>query len=112
MALLVAAVLAGCTSGASSSAPPSGSSSGSAASGSPTPRHGSGTPVHISLFENDGQTFGVGMPIIAYFDKKVTDASVFDQVATVIVNGRPAGGAWYWEPPSRSDAGIEAHYRP
>jgi lipoprotein-anchoring transpeptidase ErfK/SrfK len=51
------------------------------------------------------------MPIIAYFDKKVTDATAFDKAVTVTVNGQPAGGAWYWEPPSRSDFGIEAHYR-
>jgi lipoprotein-anchoring transpeptidase ErfK/SrfK len=78
---------------------------------SAAPPAASSTPVHVSLFENDGRTYGVGMPIIAYFDKKVTDATVFDRAVTVTVNGRPAGGAWYWEPPSRSGAGIEAHYR-
>jgi lipoprotein-anchoring transpeptidase ErfK/SrfK len=116
-ALVLLAVLAGCTGGSSSSASPSGSAAGSSSGSSPsspatpTPRRGSGTAVHINLFENDGQTYGVGMPIIAYFDEKVTDATVFDQVVRVTVNGQPAGGAWYWEPPSRSDSGSEAHYR-
>jgi lipoprotein-anchoring transpeptidase ErfK/SrfK len=116
VAVLVAVVLAGCGNGPASSAAPSAASSSSASpapstSAAPTPRQGSGTPVHVSLFENDGQTFGVGMPIIAYFDEKVTDATVFDQVATVTVNGQPAGGAWYWEASSRSGSKLEAHYR-
>jgi lipoprotein-anchoring transpeptidase ErfK/SrfK len=68
--------------------------------------------VGVSFFEGNGQTYGVGMPIIAYFSKKITDASVFDKVVTVTVNGRPAGGAWYWERSARSDFALEAHYRP
>ncbi|MCU1606040.1 MAG: ErfK/YbiS/YcfS/YnhG family protein [Modestobacter sp.] len=99
--LFVAVLVSSTASFASSAAPPASS----------TPRPTSGTSVHVSLFENDGRTYGVGMPIIAYFDKKVTDATVFDRIVTVTVNGRPAGGAWYWEPPSRFGAGIEAHYR-
>ena len=52
------------------------------------------------------------MPIIAYFSQKITDATVFDEAVSVTVNGRPAGGAWYFEPSSRSEFGVEAHYRP
>ncbi|HSY14699.1 MAG TPA: L,D-transpeptidase [Jatrophihabitantaceae bacterium] len=91
-------------------------SSGSSAPITPTPsptgpRTGAGTPVTVRLYENDGQTFGVGMPIIAYFSQKITDASVFDKAVTVTVNGQPADGAWYWEPSSQSGEALEAHYR-
>lgn len=65
----------------------------------------------VSLFEGDGQMYGVGMPIIAYFSRRVTDASVFDKAVTVTVNGQPADGAWYWEPSSQSGQALEAHYR-
>jgi lipoprotein-anchoring transpeptidase ErfK/SrfK len=68
-------------------------------------------PVHVSLFQGDGQTYGVGMPIIAQFSRKVTDAHPFDQAVTVTVNGRPAGGAWFWVN-SNSGYVMEAHYRP
>lgn len=68
-------------------------------------------PVHVSLFQGDGQTYGVGMPLIAQFSKKVTDARGFDQAVTVTINGQPAGGAWFWVQ-SSSGYAMEAHYRP
>jgi lipoprotein-anchoring transpeptidase ErfK/SrfK len=51
------------------------------------------------------------MPIIAYFSAPVTDASVFDKVTTVTVNGNPVHGAWYWEQSSQRSQAMEAHYR-
>lgn len=77
----------------------------------PGPRRGSGAPVHVSLLEDDGQTFGVAMPIVAYFSAKITDASVFKQVTKVTVNGKPVQGAWYFEHSSQADQALEAHYR-
>jgi len=68
-------------------------------------------PVHVSLFQGDGQTYGIGMPIIAQFDKKITDAHAFDRAVTVKVNGQPANGAWFWVT-SSSGYAMEAHYRP
>jgi lipoprotein-anchoring transpeptidase ErfK/SrfK len=79
--------------------------------GPPPPRRGSGTPVQVSLYEGDGQSYGVAMPIIAYFSVAPSDASVFDKVVTVSVNGEPADGAWYWEHSSQSVQAMEAHYR-
>jgi lipoprotein-anchoring transpeptidase ErfK/SrfK len=67
--------------------------------------------VHVSLFQGDGQTYGIGMPIIAQFSKKVTDAHAFDNAVTVTVNGKPANGAWFWVN-SASGYAMEAHYRP
>jgi lipoprotein-anchoring transpeptidase ErfK/SrfK len=117
LALAAALTLAGCRSNAPQAArsepqqtasPPT---TTSAAPATPTPRKGSGTPVHVRLFENDGRTYGVGMPVIAYFSQRITDPSVFDKVVTVTVNGQPADGAWYWEPSSVPDEALEAHYR-
>jgi lipoprotein-anchoring transpeptidase ErfK/SrfK len=68
-------------------------------------------PVHVSLFEGDGQTYGIGMPIIAQFSKKVTNAHPFDNAVKVTVNGQPANGAWFWVN-SNSGYAMEAHYRP
>jgi lipoprotein-anchoring transpeptidase ErfK/SrfK len=115
LAALVGLLVAGCTS-SSGGSPQAGRTSASKTSAAPTttpgPRKGSGSPVHIRTFEGDGQTYGVGMPIILYFSRKVTDASVFEKVAKVTVNGQDAGGAWYFEPSSVSDEALEAHYRP
>jgi lipoprotein-anchoring transpeptidase ErfK/SrfK len=113
--LAVLLALAACTSGTSggqsSASGKTTHSSSSAPTTTPGPKKGSGAPVHVRLFENDGQTYGVGMPIIAYFSKKITDASVFDKEVKVTVNGQDAGGAWYFEPSSVSDEALEAHYR-
>jgi lipoprotein-anchoring transpeptidase ErfK/SrfK len=65
------------------------------------------------LYQNDGSTYGIGMPIIAYLSTKITDAKAFEKATTVTVNGSPVQGAWYFE-----NSGIyqgypvEAHYRP
>jgi lipoprotein-anchoring transpeptidase ErfK/SrfK len=78
---------------------------------SSSPTVGPTKPVHVSLLEGDGGVYGIGMPIIAYFDRKVTDATAFERAATVNVNGTAAAGAWYWEKSGRSGAVLEAHYR-
>jgi lipoprotein-anchoring transpeptidase ErfK/SrfK len=71
--------------------------------------------VHVSSVEADGQTFGVGMPIILRFTPAPTDSTAFTKAARVTVNGQPVNGAWFWEQPTADEkkAGtIEAHYRP
>jgi hypothetical protein len=69
-------------------------------------------PVHVSLLEGDGGVYGVGMPIVAYVDRTITDASAFATATTVTVNGKPAGGAGYWQKSGRQGQALEAHYRP
>lgn len=69
-------------------------------------------PIHVSLLESDGVVYGVGMPIIAWFDRAPTDAAAFTKAVTATVAGRPAGGAWYWEKSGHQGAAVEAHYRP
>jgi len=69
-------------------------------------------PIHVSLLGFDGEVYGVGMPIIAWFNRALTDAAAFDKAVAVTVNGRPADGAWVWEKSGHEGATVEAHYRP
>jgi lipoprotein-anchoring transpeptidase ErfK/SrfK len=76
---------------------------------------GSGQTVHVTALENDGATYGVGMPIVLYFSPAPTDARAFENAVRVSVNGQPTNGAWYWEQPTADDVKaniVEAHYRP
>ncbi len=84
----------------------------SATPSSTAPAPPTGAPVHVSSLESDGLTYGVGMPIIFFFDKKITDATAFVNSATVTVNGAPAQGAWFFEVSARAGEVVEAHYRP
>lgn len=68
-------------------------------------------PVHVSLLQGDGGEYGVGMPIIAYVNRAVTDAEAFDKATQVTVNGKVATGAWYWQKSGRPGQTLEAHYR-
>lgn len=69
--------------------------------------------MHVRLYENDGSTYGVGMPIIAYLSASITDAKAFTTATKVTVNGSPAQGAWYFEKSAiYSGYPLEAHYRP
>jgi lipoprotein-anchoring transpeptidase ErfK/SrfK len=72
-----------------------------------------GKPVSLSSVEGDGQTYGIGMPLIIRFDgaNQPTSKAAFEKAAVVTVNNKPAGGAWFWEKPY-ADGGEEAHYRP
>lgn len=122
-ALIASLVLGACTAGSSSADGTAASSglgtadaSASAASAAPavpstpaptpTPTPTPTSPVHASLLESDGTTYGVGMPIIMRFDVAVTDKTTLNKVATVMVNGVAADGAWYWF------TANEVHYRP
>ncbi|MGH8960739.1 MAG: L,D-transpeptidase [Jatrophihabitantaceae bacterium] len=67
--------------------------------------------VRVMSVESDGETFGVGMPIILRFTPTPKDSAAFTKAVTVTVNGQPANGAWYWEKPYK-DSPVEAHYRP
>ena len=78
---------------------------------SSSPTSAVGRQVHVSLLEGDGEVYGIGMPIIAYVDHPITDASAFDHATTVTVNGQPASGAWYWQRSARTGQALETHYR-
>lgn len=58
-------------------------------------------------------TYGVGMPIVAYFSVKIPEARDFSKATTVTVNGVPNNGSWYFENSAMIPGyPIEAHYRP
>ncbi|SDJ26727.1 Lipoprotein-anchoring transpeptidase ErfK/SrfK [Frankineae bacterium MT45] len=84
-----------------------------AATPTPSPKPVTAQTVHIRLLNSDGATYGVGMPIVAYFSSKITDGNAFAAATVVKVNGAVNHGSWYFEA-SSINAGypIEAHYRP
>lgn len=69
-------------------------------------------PVHVSLLESDGGTFGVGMPIIAWFNVAPTSGVAFAKATTVTADGKPLKGAWYFERTSHAGSKLEGHFRP
>jgi lipoprotein-anchoring transpeptidase ErfK/SrfK len=110
----VAALLAACAPSAKwldgAGSPSPGDTGGSG--GPTTPPPPSGAPVHVRLYQSDGSTWGVGMPIIAYLSTKITDGRPFAAATTVTVNGQPAQGAWFFQDSAiYPDYPIEAHYR-
>jgi lipoprotein-anchoring transpeptidase ErfK/SrfK len=123
--LAVAASVAACSTGSSGNTGPTTTpttggaaattpSTGGAATSAPaTPTTPAASPVHIRAYPGDGATVGVGMPVIATFNKKITDGAAFAKAATVTVNGQPANGAWYFEYTDPASGHVmEAHYRP
>src|SRR6185503_11296382 len=77
--------------------------------GTPAP---TGKPVHVRLYQGDGSTWGVGMPIIAYLNANITDAKPFAAATKVTVNGAAADGAWFFQKSAiYKDYPLEAHYR-
>ncbi len=57
------------------------------------------TPAHTftaKIIEGYQQTYGVGMPIILYFDHPVVDRARVER-ALEIKTSKPVVGAWYWD---------------
>ncbi|HEX3336025.1 MAG TPA: L,D-transpeptidase [Jatrophihabitans sp.] len=70
-------------------------------------------PVHIKLLNSDGSEYGVGMPVIAFFSRKITSGKALQDATTATVNGKPITGAWYFEYSSYYKGyPIEGHWRP
>jgi len=70
-------------------------------------------PVHVKINIWDGESVGVGMPLIATFDKKITDARAFAKATAVTVNGKPIDAQWFFEYSDvKSGHVMEAHLRP
>jgi lipoprotein-anchoring transpeptidase ErfK/SrfK len=62
------------------------------------------------VFEGYNQTYGVGMPIILYFNHRITDKAAVEQ-ALQITTSKPVVGAWYWDDPCNM-AVTCAYFRP
>jgi lipoprotein-anchoring transpeptidase ErfK/SrfK len=70
-------------------------------------------PVHIKTLNADGAQYGVGMPVIAFFSKKIKSGKALQDATKVTVDGRPQPGAWYFEYSSYYKGyPIEGHWRP
>jgi lipoprotein-anchoring transpeptidase ErfK/SrfK len=113
---LAAVLVAGACStpsGSSTAWKPGSASKGPAQASPSAPAKPTGRPVHVRLYESDGGTYGVGMPIIAYLSAKITDGREFAKATKVTVDGSPVEGGWYFQR-SGIYAGypVEAHYRP
>ncbi len=78
---------------------------------SATPTSATPKPVHVSTFEGDGKTYGVGMAVMVLFSRAPTDSAAFTHAATVTVNGTSADGAWFWQTPTVPGYKLEALYR-
>ncbi|SHF99845.1 L,D-transpeptidase catalytic domain [Jatrophihabitans endophyticus] len=78
---------------------------------SSTPPAGA-TFVRVTTANSDGAVYGVGMPVIAYFSQRITDARAFQQGTTVTANGRPLDTAWYFQRSAAGHGPIEAQLRP
>jgi lipoprotein-anchoring transpeptidase ErfK/SrfK len=48
------------------------------------------------IIEGEGQTYGVGMPIILYFSRPIRDRAAVER-ALEIRTSKPVTGAWYWD---------------
>lgn len=61
--------------------------------------------IYVSVTPGDGQTVGVGMPVIVAFDLPVVDKATFEKHMSVESTPKQQG-SWYWV------SGREAHWRP
>jgi lipoprotein-anchoring transpeptidase ErfK/SrfK len=62
------------------------------------------------IFEASGQTYGVGMPIILYFNQPITNKAAVER-ALQVSTSKPVVGAWYWDEPCNL-AVTCAYFRP
>jgi lipoprotein-anchoring transpeptidase ErfK/SrfK len=70
-------------------------------------------PVHIKTLNADGAQYGVGMPVIAFFSRKIKSAKALQDATKVTVDGKSQPGAWYFEYSSYYKGyPIEGHWRP
>jgi lipoprotein-anchoring transpeptidase ErfK/SrfK len=62
------------------------------------------------IYEASGQTYGVGMPIILYFNRQITNKAAVER-ALQITSSKPVVGSWYWDYPCNM-AVTCAYFRP
>jgi len=62
------------------------------------------------IIEGYQQAYGVGLPIILYFDQKITNRAAVER-ALQLTTSKPVVGAWYWDYPCNM-AVTCAYFRP
>jgi len=69
--------------------------------------------VHIKTLNEDGSTYGVGMPVILFFSRTIASGKALQDAIKVTANGQPLKGGLYFETSSYYKGyPIEAHWRP
>ena len=63
-----------------------------------------------TIYEAQGGTYGVGMPIILYFNQHITDKAAVER-AFQVTSSKPVVGSWYWDDPCNM-AVTCAYFRP
>jgi len=48
------------------------------------------------IIEGQGQSYGVGMPILLYFSQRITNRAAVEK-ALQVSTSKPVTGAWYWD---------------
>jgi len=64
-----------------------------------------GQTFRTQIFEGDGQTYGVGMPIMLTFSQPITNRAAVER-SLQLATSKPVVGAWYW------DGGEHLAFRP
>jgi lipoprotein-anchoring transpeptidase ErfK/SrfK len=62
------------------------------------------------IYEGSGATYGVGMPIILYFNTPITNKAAVER-ALQVTSSKPVVGSWYWDDPCNM-AKVCAYFRP
>ena len=62
------------------------------------------------IYEGADQTYGVGMPIILYFNHQITDKAAVER-ALQLTTSKPVVGSWYWDDPCNM-ATVCLYFRP
>ena len=65
---------------------------------------------NTQIFEGSGGTYGVGMPIILYFNRTITNKAAVER-ALQVKTSTPVTGAWYWDEPCNMAAAC-LYFRP
>lgn len=63
------------------------------------------TAFHTSIYEGQGATYGVGMPIILSFDHPITNKAAVER-SLQVTTSKPVIGSWYW------DGSQQLYFRP
>jgi lipoprotein-anchoring transpeptidase ErfK/SrfK len=62
------------------------------------------------VYEGAGETYGVGMPIILYFNHQITNKAAVER-ALQVTTSKPVVGSWYWDDPCNM-AAVCLYFRP
>lgn len=68
--------------------------------------------VTMTTLNSDDATYGVGMPVVVYFSRTITDGRAFQAGTRVTADGTPLAASWYFQRSADASSPIEAQLRP